>query len=95
MVTILFVLILASDMAVLYGNDAFSVLQFFEKGFGFTEICLNVKVLKKFKSFTDCHRKTCPSLKRRAILIIGSIVFRRTYALSVGFKMKPLTKSVV
>ena len=37
MVTILFVLILASDMAVLYGNDAFSVLQFFEKDFGFTE----------------------------------------------------------
>ena len=44
--TILFVLTLALDMAVLYGNDEFSILMlstkkwyfnFFDKGFRFTE----------------------------------------------------------
>ena len=42
MLTILFVLILTSDIAVLYRNGAFSILvpstfQFFEKGFRFPE----------------------------------------------------------
>ena len=47
-----------------------------------------------FETFTDCHIKTCRSLKRRAILKIPSTFFRRTYALSVGFKMKTLRKGV-
>ena len=47
-----------------------------------------------FKIFTDRHIKTSRSLKRRAILKIPSTVFRRTYALSIGLKMKPLGKSV-
>ena len=102
-ITILFVLTLASDMAALYGNDAFSILvlptkkrysSFLKKVFVFQKICFKVKVLKTFKIFSDCHIKTCRSLKRRAILKIPSTVFRRTYALSVGMKMKPLRKSV-
>ena len=47
-----------------------------------------------FKISTDCHIKICRSLKRRAILKIPSTVFRRTYALSVGYKTKPLRESV-
>ena len=40
-----------------------------------------------FETFSDSHIKTCRSLKRRAI-------FRRTYVLYVGFKMKTLRKNV-
>ena len=40
-----------------------------------------------------CHVKTCQSLKQRAILKMPSTIFRITYALLVGFKMKPLKKS--
>ena len=47
-----------------------------------------------FKISTDCLIKTYQSLKRRAILKIPSTVFGKTYALSVGFKIKPLRKSV-
>ena len=54
----------------------------------FQKICFKVKVLKSFKFCSDCHIKTRRSLKRRAILKIPSIVFRRTYVLPVGFKMK-------
>ena len=50
--------------------------------------------MKAFKISSVCYIKTCRSLKRRAILKIPSIVFRRTYALSVGFKMEHLRKSV-
>ena len=53
-----------------------------------------VEVLKTFKISTNCHIKICCSLKWRAIFIIPSTVFRRTYALSVGFKMKTLRKSL-
>ena len=42
---------------------------------------------------TDCHIKTCCSVKLRAILKIPSTFIRKTYALSVGFKMKPLKKA--
>ena len=53
-------------------------------------VCLNIGLtLKMLKTSSDCYIKTCRSLKRRAILKIP-----RTYALSVGFKMKPLRKSV-
>ena len=54
------------------------------------EICFKVKELKTFETFTDCHIKTCWWLKRRALVLF----FRRNYALSVGFKMKTLRKSV-
>ena len=75
---------MASDMVVLYGNDAFSLLvlstkkrysSFLKKVFVFQKICFKVKVLKTFETFTDCHIKTCRSLKRRAILKISSTVF--------------------
>ena len=67
------VLKLASDMAVLTGNDALAIFvastkirysRFLKKVFVFQKICFKVKVLK-----------TCRSLKRRAILKIPSTVF--------------------
>ena len=77
LLTILFVLTLASDMAVLYGNDAFSILvlstkklysRFLKKVSVFQKICFKVEVLKTLKISTDCHIKTCRSRKRTAIL---------------------------
>ena len=68
-------------MAVLYGNDALSILVlwtkkrysiFWEK---FSLISFKVKALKTLKISSDCHIKTCGSLKRRAILKIPSTVF--------------------
>ena len=82
--TILFVLTLASDMTVLHGSDAFSILvlstkkrhsSFLKKVFVFQKICFKVKVLKSFKISTYCHIKACQSLKRRAILKISNTVF--------------------
>ena len=73
---ILFVLTLASDSAVLYGNIALSILvlltikqhsRFLERNCVFQKIYFKVEVLKTFKSSSDCHIKTCRSLKRRAI----------------------------
>ena len=78
------VLTLAFDMAVLYGNDAFSILvlstkkRYFsslKKVFVFQKIFFKIRVLKSFKMSTDCHVKTCRSLKRRAILKIPITVF--------------------
>ena len=101
--TILFLLTLVSDMAILYGNDAFSILVlstkkphsgFLKKVLVFQKIYFKVKATKTFTIPTDCHIKTCRSLKRRAISIIPNTVFRRTCSLSVGFKRKPLRKSV-
>ena len=40
------------------------------------------------KISTDCHTKACRSVKRRTILKISSVAFRKTYALSVSFKEK-------
>ena len=90
---------MASDRAVLNENDVFSILvasikKWFSCFLKKVLVFQKVKVLKTFETFTDCHIKTCQSLKRRAILKIPSTVFRRTYALSVGFKMKTLRKSV-
>ena len=88
-------------MAVLYENDASSVLVFsitkwysvfLKKVFVFQKICFKVKVLKSFKISTDCHIKTRRSLKRRAILKIPSTVFKKSLCSFVGFKMKPLRK---
>ena len=78
-------------MAVLYGNDAFSILvlstkkrysSFLKKVSVYQKIRFKVKVLKTFKISTDCYIKTLRSLKRRAILKIPSAFYRRTYALS-------------
>ena len=41
----------------------------------FEKTCFKVKDLKTFKISTDCHLKTCRSLKRRANLKISSAVF--------------------
>ena len=100
-VTILFALTLASDMVVLYGDDAFSILalstkksysSFLTKVFVFQKICFKVKLLKTFQKFY---------IKKHADLSKGELfwksleqLFRRTYALFVGFKMKPLRQSV-
>ena len=54
------------------------------------KICFKGKVLKTLETFTDCHVKSCPSLKRRAILKIPSTFFGRNYVLSVGLKVKTL-----
>ena len=71
-------------MAVLKGNDAFSILvvaakkrysSFLRKVFIIQKIRCKVKALKKFKISTDCHIKTSRSLKRRAILKIPRIAF--------------------
>ena len=88
----------------LNGNDVFSVLvlstkkrffSFLKKVFVFQKICFKVNVLKTFKISTDCHIKTCRSRKQKAILKIPIVpFFRRTYALSIAFKMKLLRKSV-
>ena len=102
-VAIIFVLTLASDRAVLKENDVFSILvvstkklysSFLKKVFVFQKICCIVKVLKTFETFSDCHIKTCQSLKRRVILKITSTVFRRTHAPSVRFEMKTPRKVV-
>ena len=62
--SILFVLTLASDKTVLYGNVAFSILvfsakkeysSFLKKVFVFQKICFKVKVFKTFKISSDCH----------------------------------------
>ena len=80
----LFVLTLASVRAVLNGNDVFSILvvstkkrhsSLLKNVFVFKKICVKVKVLKTFETFTDCHIKTCRSLKRRAILKMPSSAF--------------------
>ena len=82
--SILFILTLASDRAIFNGNDVFSILvlstknrysSFLKKVFVFQKICYKVKVLKTFKISTDCHVKTCRSLKWRAVLKILSNVF--------------------
>ena len=57
--------------------------------------CFKIKGLKMFDTFTNCHIKTFRSLKRRATLKISSTIFRRTYVVSVGFKMKTLRKCIL
>ena len=60
-------------MAVLYGNDAFSILMlstktqystFLKKVLVFQKICSQVGVLKRLKISTDFHIKTCRSRKQ-------------------------------
>ena len=80
----LFVSAVASDMIGLYGYDVFSILVLSTKNrypssslkvFVFQKIYFKVKVLKTLKVFTDCHIKTCQSLKQRAILKIPTTDF--------------------
>ena len=75
---------MGSDGAVLNGNDVFSILvasnekrysSFLKEVFVFQKVCFKVKILKTFETFTDCHIKTCPSLKRRAIFKIPITFF--------------------
>ena len=83
---ILFALTLASDRAALYGNNAFSILvistkkqysSFQKRVWVFQKICFKIEVLKTIKISSDCHTKTCRSLKRRAILKITSTAFQK------------------
>ena len=80
----LYVLTLASDRAVLSGNDALAVLLFSTKKrysnflknvFAFQKISFKVKLFKAFEAWSDCHIKACRSFKRRAILNIPSTIF--------------------
>ena len=96
-------LTLSSVRTDLYENAASSILIFSAKKrffnvlknvFVFEKICFKFKVLKTFKTFSECHVKKHRSLKRKAILKIRSTVFRGAYALSVSFEMKPLKKNV-
>ena len=51
------------------------VLQFFKKGFRFSENLL-AKALKMFKISSDCHMsQTYQSLKQRALLKVPSTIF--------------------
>ena len=68
-------------MAVLYGNDASSILVlstkkwysiFLKKIFVFDKIYFKVKVLKTFKISIDCHM---PISQTEAILKISSTIF--------------------
>ena len=99
----MFVLKLASDNAVLYGNIVPSTKKqysifFVKMVFVFQKISFNVKehltLLKTFKISSDCHTKSCIG-KRRAILKIIVPLIRRTHGLSVSFKTKPLRKRIL
>ena len=88
-------------MAVLYGNYAFSILMrstrkrsssFLKKVFFSQKIYFKVKVLKMFKVFTDCHRKTCRSLKWKAILNIPSTSFSKKLCSFCWFKKETSKK---
>ena len=77
-------LTLAFDREVLCVNVAFSNLvlsikkrysSFLKKVCMFQKICFKVKTLKAFKICSDCHIKTCRSLKRRPILKIPATYF--------------------
>ena len=86
-------------MAVLKGNDAFSILvvaakkrysSFLRKGFVFQKIRCKVKALKKFKISTDCHIKQVDLSNGGLFWKSLGLLFRRIYALTAGFKLKPL-----
>ena len=83
-VVILFILTWLPDRAVLNGKNVLSTLvmstkkrhsSFLKKVFVFQKICFKIKVLKTFETLTDCHIKTCQSLKRRPFSKIPSTFF--------------------
>ena len=93
----IYLLTLASDRAVLCGNVALSILAFSTKKLYssflkrvcffqkiFLKTFFSEKLLKTFKISSDLSKRT-------AILKIPS---RKNYVLSVGFKMRPLRKSI-
>ena len=91
-------LTLTTDMTLLYGNDAFSILllltkkgfsSYLSKLFVFQKMCFKVKVLKTFKISTDCHIKNVDLSNEGPFWKALVSFFIRTYALSVVFKMKP------
>ena len=93
---------MASDRAVLNGNDVFSILvvstkkqysSFLKKVFVIQKISFKVKVSKTFETFTDCHIKTCRCLNGGLFWKSLAPLFRRPYGLSVGFKVKTLKKA--
>ena len=51
------------------------------------------KLLKTFKFSSDCHIKSCQSLKQADIFKVLCTVFRGTYALPGGLIMKSLRKA--
>ena len=66
--------------------------RFLKKVFVLQKICFKVKVLKTFKISADCH---ITYLSNRGLFWKSLVpIFKRTYALSVVFKMKPLRKSI-
>ena len=81
--TILFVLTLVSEIAVLNENNAFSILALsskkqyssFLKKFSFSREFVSKLVLKTFEISIDFQIKTCRSLKRRTILKFPSMLF--------------------
>ena len=81
--------------------DAFSILlvstknrfsSFFKKSFRFPENLLQSKVLKTFIISSNCHIKRVDLLNGELFWKFLVPFFRRTYVLSVGFKLKPLRK---
>ena len=87
----------------MYGNVTFSILvlstkkrysSFLKKILVFQKLHFKVKVLKTFK-FPVIVTENYANLSNEG-LFLKSLVsfFRRTYGLSVGFKMKPLRQSV-
>ena len=98
LIPILFVWVLASKRAVLYGYVTVLIVVLSstkrysssKKGFRFSEN-FKFKVLKRFKISSDCHVKECQCQKCKQCLVP---FFRRTYALSVGFIIKLLGKSI-
>ena len=84
-----------------YGKDASSILalstkkqysSFLKKVFVFQKTCFKVKVLKTFE--TCLSDKNMPISQTEAYFEnLLCRFFRRTYALSVGFKMKTLRRA--
>ena len=93
------------DRSILYSPSIYLNIDFWQGSFVwkccalngstfiFQKICFKAKVVNTLKIPSGCHIKTYWSLKRGAILKIPSAVFRRTHALSIGFKMKSLKKA--
>ena len=75
---------LVSDRTIMYRNVVFSILvfaakkrysSFLKRVCVSQKICFKVKALKTFEIPSDCHIKTCRTLKSRDILKIHITVF--------------------
>ena len=61
----------------------------------FQKQCFKVEILKTLEISGDCHQKNMPISKAEGYFKNPlAVFFRRPYALSVSFQMKPLRKSV-